>query len=45
MSLWFQYVGELRKKMKMFLSAMKALKMLANGCMGFLASTMDKNEE
>lgn len=41
----FVFVGEARKKPWMFLSTMKARKLLANGCIGFSASIMDKNLE
>ena len=41
----FEFVGDPRKKTKLFLSAMKAQKMLANGCIGFLANIVDKRKE
>ena len=41
----FEFIGDAKKKTKLFLSAMKARKMLAKGCKGFLASIMDKKKE
>lgn len=41
----FEFMGEPIKKTKMFLLASRARKMLANGCMGFLASLEDKKNE
>ena len=38
-------MGESRKKLKMFLSAIKGRKLLASCCVGFLASTVDKSQE
>ena len=42
---YFVFVGEMRKKNKMFLSTLEARKLLAQGCTGFLANIVDKRKE
>ncbi|KAL5548161.1 hypothetical protein UlMin_003392 [Ulmus minor] len=41
----FEFVGKRNKNQKMFISAMRARKLLTNGCSGFLASIVDTTKK
>ncbi|KAL5539055.1 hypothetical protein UlMin_044547 [Ulmus minor] len=41
----FEFVGESRKQPKVVISSMRAKKLLASGCMGYLATIVDKSVE
>ncbi|KAL5541347.1 hypothetical protein UlMin_045674 [Ulmus minor] len=41
----FEFVGESRKQPKVAISSMRAKKLLAHGCMGYLATIVDKSVE
>ncbi|KAL5570682.1 hypothetical protein UlMin_020279 [Ulmus minor] len=41
----FEFVGESRKQPKVMISSMRAKKLLTSGCMGYLATIVDKSVE
>ncbi|GMN71268.1 hypothetical protein TIFTF001_054065, partial [Ficus carica] len=41
----FKFYGQSRSSATRLVSAMKAWKMLANGCQGYLANMVDKDQE
>ena len=41
---YFVFMEEMRKKNKIFLSSLEAMRLLAQWCIGFLVNIMDKRE-
>ncbi|KAL5568767.1 hypothetical protein UlMin_025342 [Ulmus minor] len=41
----FSFIGEIHRKQKIVISAMKARKMISSGCTGYLASVLDTTKE